>query len=269
MASYGNFTGVGGEVFVHADHAKFIIGKSGSTINTIQRETNCRVMCDETTKGGGGCVTRFTIGGRSIRDVSTAMSRVMTVAEHAERLSPRVGGMAPMNTFTTYPISGVEGRCVVSMDDVGMVMGGKGATIRRISEDTQCNIKFYKSDTKSNGEPCFSVRGFLKSDVDVAVKKIFAIAQESYVRRTGDGVAHARRSTTDGVSMTEIADLVGEAEGKRVSFDESSTTGSAKRHLRSPKPSPRTPSPSYTASWESPDYAPPKSPDYGPPKSPE
>jgi hypothetical protein len=263
MTSYGSFTGVGGELFVHPEHAKFIVGKGGSTIRKIQSETNCRVMCDETTKGG--CVTRFTIGGRSTGDVEDAMRRLMVVAKHAEHTMPRVRGMSGFEpTFATYSISGVEGRCVVSMDDVGMVMGAKGATIRRIGCDSQCNIKFYKSDTKSNGQPCFSVRGFLRSDVDMAVKKIYAIAQESYMRRTGDGVAHPRRSTmaVDGVSRCELAGLVREAEGKRVSFDDtSSSTGSTKRRLRSPSPSPlpRTPSPSYTASWESPDYAPPKS----------
>jgi hypothetical protein len=80
---------------------------------------------------------------------------------------------------------GVECRIEIAVEDVGMVLGGKGSTLRKIGNDTWTWIKLFKGAV-----PTFSVRGFMRSDVDESIKRICSIAQESYNRRSGGSVVH-------------------------------------------------------------------------------
>ena len=174
-----------------------------------------------------------------MEDIKGAHQRMLELACRAEAATPRVGMNAPNNQFQVVPIIALEKRIMVAPEDVGMVLGAKGSTLKKTSMDTWTWIKFLKGT--DNTPPTFSVRGFLLRDLEEAEKRILGIAQESLNRRTG-GLGHHR------VAMT-MMDMAGEfklapvPQSKRVSFK-----------VKAVEPE----SPAYTP--HSPTYAHPQSP---------
>ena len=154
----------------------------------------------------------------------------------------------PNNMFQVAPMVAYERRVFIAPEDVGMVLGAKGSTLRKTSNDTWTWIKFLKGTAQT--PPTFSVRGFLERDIEEATKRILSIAQESFNRRSG-GPRHHRAGPTvlEAAGGFKLAPV---PQSKRVSFK-------VKTKPQSPVYAPQSP----TYAPHSPDYAP-HSPDYAP-----
>ena len=203
-----------------------------------------------------------------------AHQRMLEVATRADVATPRVGMNPPNNTFQVFQMPAYERRVLIAPEDVGMVLGAKGSTLRKTSADTWTWIKFLKGTAQT--PPTFSVRGFLPRDIEEATKRILSIAQESFNRRTG-GPRHHRAGPTvlEAAGGFKLAPV---PQSKRVSFKVKAKGGDEARP-ESPTYAPYSPtyaphSPTYaphspTYAPYSPDYAP-HSPTYAPysPKSP-
>jgi hypothetical protein len=141
--------------------------------------------------GGDGSQKNIMIGGRSVADVTACYERLMHVAREAEARTPRVAEWSSsMTALNIVPFQGFEHRVEVQKEDVGMVLGAKGSTLRKLGNDTWTWIKFFKATEKT--PPTFSIRGFLQEDVGKAVMRMLSIAQESFNRRSG-GARHFRQ----------------------------------------------------------------------------
>ena len=209
------FQGFGATISVHPDHIGFICGKRFATLSEIGRATHTRIVVSN----GDANLKVITIGGRSVADVTAAYERLMQVAREAESRTPRVAGWSPaMTALNIVPLQGIEHRVVIQKEDVGMVLGAKGSTLRKLGNDTWTWVKFFKAtDTTA---PTFSIRGFLPEDVEKACSRMLSIAQESYNRRTG-GVRHHRQvHSQEAVVMAEKAvfKMAPVPKSKRVSF---------------------------------------------------
>ena len=263
MASFPPMTQVsafGAQVTVHRDHVGFVIGQKYRALNSIARDTKTRIQVNDMNRASPWVT--FVIGGRSTEDVMAAHQRMLEVASRAEATTPRVGMNPPNNMFQVAPMVAYERRVFIAPEDVGMVLGAKGSTLRKTSNDTWTWIKFLKGTAQT--PPTFSVRGFLERDIEEATKRILSIAQESFNRRSG-GPRHHRAEPTvleaaGGFKMAPVP------QSKRVSFK-------VKAQPQSPVYAPQSPtyaphSPDYAP--HSPDYAP-HSPDYAPhtPRSPQ
>ena len=184
----GVFQGFGATIQVHPDHIGFICGKRFSTLSEIGRATHTRI---HVVNGGNEGQKTIMIGGRSVADVTACYERLMQVAREAEARTPRVAEWSPaMTALNIVPLQGFEHRVEVQKEDVGMVLGAKGSTLRKLGNDTWTWIKFFSATDKS--PPIFSIRGFLQEDVGKAVMRMLSIAQESFNRRTG-GARHFKQ----------------------------------------------------------------------------
>ena len=241
---------MGGLASIHVDHVGYVIGSNGETIKRLQEETHCRVSVVDGSMPGMPMLRNVQIGGRSENDVRECHRAFLEICRHAERARPRVGNMPPhFFGLRVSPLLGYQMVMTIKPEDVGMVVGKKGSTVKQIGYRTYTNIKYFgaSADSTESSRSEFSVRGFLERDVEAAVSQIRSIAQESYLRRTG-------QSNRGGV--------------KKVSFDES--TRECEKNSRYHSPPPATvpsgcDSPIY--SCDSPDYSP-TNPDYMP-KTPE
>jgi hypothetical protein len=183
MTFYKTFSGFGVGLKIHKDHIGYICGSKFKTISEIGRSSHTRIQVGDDDFGDMKCVT---IGGRSIKDVRCAYEKIMCVARVAEERMARVSEMGSLNDCMIGGMIGVECHLEIAGEDVGMVLGRKGSTLRKIGCDTWTWIKLFPGSV-----PKFSVRGFLRSDVDEGIKRISSIAQESYNRRSG-GPPHNR-----------------------------------------------------------------------------
>lgn len=175
------FSGFGSSVMVHKDHVGFILGRQCQTVNEISLKTGVRIKWPHRDEKYGR-VTTFTLCGRSEQDLFHAYTELLRVGSMADAKTPRAHMMGFHNQFRMWRIEGFETRCVVPDSAIGMILGRGGKTIDTISMNSNTWVKFYKSDTKSSGAPCFSVRGFFEDDVDRAVSKLKEIVGEVEVR---------------------------------------------------------------------------------------
>ena len=82
---------------VHPDHSGFVIGKGGSTVKKIGKDTRTFVSIQKPNDFSNG-MPWFLIKGDVEANVSTAYHRLRTIANEAERRMPRMtgsGGAAP------------------------------------------------------------------------------------------------------------------------------------------------------------------------------
>ena len=271
MSSFPPMTQVaafGANVTVHRDHVGFVIGPKYRALNSIARDTKTRIQVNDTNKMSPWVT--FVIGGRSTEDVMAAHQRMLDVATRADMATPRVGMNPPNNTFQVFQLPAYERRVFVAPEDVGMVLGAKGSTLRMTSTDTWTWIKFLKGTAQT--PPTFSVRGFLVRDIEEATKRILSIAQESFNRRSG-GPRHHRAGPTvlEAAGGFKLAPV---PQSKRVSFKVKNKVDDERRaEPYSPTYTPYSPeyaphSPTYAP--ESPAFAPHSPGHYAPysPKSP-
>lgn len=251
-----HFQGFGATINIHPDHIGFICGKRFATLSEIGRSTHTRIVVSN----GDASLKVITIGGRSVADVTAAYERLMQVAREAESRTPRVAEWSPaMTALNIVPLQGVENRVEIQKDDVGMVLGAKGSTLRKLGNDTWTWVKFFKA-TDTTG-PTFSIRGFLHEDVEKARTRMLSIAQESFNRRTG-GPRHQHHGVPVAMKMTEKATfhMAPVPQSKRVNFKvKSPTFPPTQRQPRSVPVMPQSP----TYAPHSPTYAP-HSPTYTP-----
>ena len=175
--SSSTFYAFGSTVCVHVNHVGFILGRECRTVNEVSLNTGVRIRWPRRDECKNGIVT-FRLSGRSEKDVFGAYTELLRIASMADTKTPRAHQLGFRNVFKTMRVDGSEVRCVVPDGAIGMIIGSGGKTIDTISMNSNTWIKFYKSDTKSNGAPCFSVRGFYDEDVDRAVTKIKEIVSE-------------------------------------------------------------------------------------------
>ena len=170
------FNAVSATLFVHKDHAGFILGKKCNTINGLALTTNTRITgWNEDTES----ITRkFIICGRSVQDVHRAYVELCQLANIVDRKTPRAHTLHPQHFFPT-PLIGIETRIVVPRHAVGILLGTKGNTIHTITKSTGTWAKFYQNDSKNNHMPTFSIRGFYHQDVQKSLQKIHDIIDAS------------------------------------------------------------------------------------------
>ena len=80
----------------------------------------------------------------------------------------------PLTTFTQF-----QTFFCVHPDHVGFVIGGKGATVKKISSDCKCYIKIQNPNQFSGGFPWFVIKGPSQSNVCEAYHRIRTIANEA------------------------------------------------------------------------------------------
>ena len=210
--AYRNFQGVGSTFSVHRDHVGFVVGRQHGTLSKIGRETKTTL---EVNDYDSSCqFVGIVIGGRSMEDVRAAYNGVEKVARAAEQATPRVGNMPRMNFFGVYPIQGFERHVEVFSEDIGMVIGSGGGTIKKISVDTST---WSKMIGRGEDHVVFSVRGFMHRNVDEAVKRILNIAQESLNRRSG-GARHMKADSNMKVSEVATFSMAPVPKERKVSF---------------------------------------------------
>tara|TARA_B100001093_G_scaffold315154_2_gene300687 strand:+ start:232 stop:1128 length:897 start_codon:yes stop_codon:yes gene_type:complete len=249
--AYQTFQGVGSTFSVHRDHVGFVVGRQHGTLSKIGRETKTTL---EVNDQDSSCqFVGIVIGGRSMDDVRAAYNGVEKVARAAESATPRVGNMPRMNFFGVYPLQGIERHVRVLCEDIGMVLGSGGATIKKISMDTST---WSKTIGRGEDHVMFSVRGFMQRNVDEAVKRILNIAQESLNRRRG-GPRHIKTDSKMKVSEVATFTMAAVPKGRKKSFKVKNSA----RKVASSESVSVPDSPTYTA--DSPTYSP-NSPTYAP-----
>ncbi|GMR54351.1 hypothetical protein PMAYCL1PPCAC_24546 [Pristionchus mayeri] len=154
-----------------SEHVAEIVGRQGCKIKALRAKTNTYI---KTPIRGEEPV--FTVTGR-IEDVAEAKKEIELAADHftqirASRKCPGGGAVPGMNTpghITAY--------VRVPLRVVGLVVGPKGATIKRIQQDTST----YIITPSREREPIFEVTG-LPANVEVARKEI----EQHIFQRTGN-----------------------------------------------------------------------------------
>ena len=94
VTSYESF------INIHPDHTGLIIGRSGSTIQKIQRDTGVDVLRIRKPNNMSGGMPWIQIRGH-IKSVENAYQRVLTIAQEADRRIPRMG---QRNVMTGPPV---------------------------------------------------------------------------------------------------------------------------------------------------------------------
>lgn len=168
----------------------------------------------------------------------------------------------------------------VHPDHVGFVIGGKGATVKKISADCKCYIKIQDPNSFSGGFPWFLIKGSSESNVCEAYHRLRTIANEANRRvpRVGQNlhgqhVSQHRKAPPQAPTEDKSFVLAPVPKKKfKLKKSESKEQKPVSYTPQSPPYAPHSPSFKVEAALfappDSPDYAP-KSPDYLPPKSPE
>lgn len=162
----------------------------------------------------------------------------------------------------------------VHPDHVGFVIGGKGATVKKISADCKCYIKIQDPNSFSGGFPWFLIKGYSESNVCEAYHRLRTIANEANRRVPRVGQNHhvqhmaQHRETPPCTPIDEKQFVLAPVpKKKKLKFKKNPES-------KVPKLEPFTPqSPTYTPqspifglnspflATQSPDYMPPKSPE--------
>lgn len=172
-----------------SEHVAEIVGRQGCKIKALRAKTNTYI---KTPVRGEEPV--FVVTGRK-EDVAKAKREILSAAEHfsqirASRKNNLTGG--PGSLSPPGPPANVPGHVTIQVRVpyrvVGLVVGPKGATIKRIQHQTHTYIVTPSRDK----EPVFDVTG-LPESVDAAKREI-----EAHIAvRTGSGTVADSLFTTD------------------------------------------------------------------------
>jgi len=162
-----------------SEHVAEIVGRQGCKIKALRAKTNAYI---KTPVRGEEPV--FVVTGRK-EDVNSAKREILSAADHfsqirAQRKNTLVGANGSANGLTSN-ICNATGQCTIQVRVpyrvVGLVVGPKGATIKRIQQQTST----YIITPSREKEPMFEVTG-LPDNVQTARKEI-----EAHIAiRTGD-----------------------------------------------------------------------------------
>lgn len=230
-----------------SEHVAEIVGRQGCKIKALRAKTNTYI---KTPVRGEEPV--FVVTGRK-EDVNAAKREILSAAEHfsqirAQRKNNLNGSLAP------GPNSNIPGQTTIQVRVpyrvVGLVVGPKGATIKRIQQQTNTYIVTPSRDK----EPVFEVTG-LPENVEIARKEIEAhIAmrtggiidsgdendfhtngvEQAYTGNTGSGYVHSMyKSEINGGGFTPYQRdsnniLTPRSQEHVFNFPPTSTNGSAK-----------------------------------------
>ncbi|KAM4753228.1 RNA-binding E3 ubiquitin-protein ligase MEX3C [Cyanocitta cristata] len=169
-----------------SEHVAEIVGRQGCKIKALRAKTNTYI---KTPVRGEEPV--FVVTGRK-EDVAMAKREILSAAEHFSliRASRNKGGAAPGGPCCAPALPGqttVQVR--VPYRVVGLVVGPKGATIKRIQQQTHTYIVTPSRDK----EPVFEVTG-MPENVDRAREEIemhIAMRTGSFVELSDDNDFHA------------------------------------------------------------------------------
>ncbi|XP_047506198.1 RNA-binding protein MEX3B [Pieris napi] len=184
-----------------SEHVAEIVGRQGCKIKALRAKTNTYI---KTPVRGEEPV--FVVTGRK-EDVARAKREILSAAEHFSQIrASRKCGAAPP------PPAGAPGHVTaqvrVPYRVVGLVVGPKGATIKRIQHTTHT----YIVTPSREREPVFEVTG-LPESVEAARKEIEAhIALRTGAAggaATGTGVPGGEGSCSSGGSSGRLGDLLG------------------------------------------------------------
>ncbi|XP_045513709.1 RNA-binding protein MEX3B isoform X2 [Pieris brassicae] len=184
-----------------SEHVAEIVGRQGCKIKALRAKTNTYI---KTPVRGEEPV--FVVTGRK-EDVARAKREILSAAEHFSQIrASRKCGAAPP------PPAGAPGHVTaqvrVPYRVVGLVVGPKGATIKRIQHTTHT----YIVTPSREREPVFEVTG-LPESVEAARKEIEAhIALRTGAAggaATGTGVSGGEGSCSSGGSSGRLGDLLG------------------------------------------------------------
>lgn len=175
----------------------------------------------------------------------------------------------------------------VHPDHVGFVIGGKGATVKKISSDCKCYIKIQDPNSFSGGFPWFLIKGSSESNVCEAYHRLRTIANEANRRvpRVGQNLEQLvsqHRKPPPQAPTEDKSFVLAPVPKKKFKLKKNSELNESDSRTYKPQSPPYAPhSPVYAplspslkveaalfAPADSPVYAP-HSPDYMPPKSPE
>lgn len=157
-----------------SEHVAEIVGRQGCKIKALRTKTNTYI---KTPVRGEEPV--FVVTGRK-EDVAKAKREILSAADHfsAIRASRKNGALSPLN-----PPTGIPGHVTIEVrvpyKVVGLVVGPKGATIKRIQHQTNTYIVTPSRDK----EPVFEVTGAPDS-VEIARQEI----ESHIIRRTGSSL---------------------------------------------------------------------------------
>lgn len=160
-----------------SEHVAEIVGRQGCKIKALRAKTNTYI---KTPVRGEEPV--FVVTGRK-EDVALAKREILSAAEHFSQIrASRKGGATGTGTGLTCAPAPVPGQITIQVRVpyrvVGLVVGPKGATIKRIQQQTHTYIV---TPSRDKGEdPVFEVTG-LPDNVQMAKREI-----ESHIAaRTG------------------------------------------------------------------------------------
>lgn len=77
------------------------------------------------------------------------------------------------------PVTQFQSWIRVHPDHVGFVIGGKGATVKKIATDCKCYVKIQDANMFSGGFPWFIIKGSTEVDVCEAYHRLRTIANEA------------------------------------------------------------------------------------------
>jgi len=148
-----------------SEHVAEIVGRQGCKIKALRAKTNTYI---KTPVRGEEPV--FVVTGRK-EDVSAAKREILSAAEHFSQIrASRKGGSANGGPCAPAPVPGqITIQVRVPYRVVGLVVGPKGATIKRIQQQTHTYIVTPSRDK----DPVFEVTG-LPDNVQMAKREIEA-----------------------------------------------------------------------------------------------
>lgn len=80
---------------------------------------------------------------------------------------------------------GVQARFPVDDDHVGFIIGKKGGNVKRIRDQTNCQVLIQDPDEKSGGRKWFLVRGLFNKNVDAALAELAMLGNRAPVANRG------------------------------------------------------------------------------------
>lgn len=113
---------------------------------------------------------------------------------------------------------GVQARFEVDDAHVGFMIGKKGGNVKRIRDQTKCQILIQDPDEKSDGKKWFLVRGLFKKNVANALAELAMMANRAPVANRGYGVPSQEEYEPSMVKCSYLVvhpDHVGIIVGKR------------------------------------------------------
>ncbi|XP_022920195.1 RNA-binding protein MEX3B [Onthophagus taurus] len=185
-----------------SEHVAEIVGRQGCKIKALRAKTNTYI---KTPVRGEEPV--FVVTGRK-EDVAKAKREILSAAEHFSQIrASRKNNLAGLGSGTSTPPgppANIPGHVTIQVRVpyrvVGLVVGPKGATIKRIQHQTHTYIVTPSRDK----EPVFEVTG-LPESVETAKREIEA----HIAMRTGNGTSINGLPGLGGIEDTTTSDILG------------------------------------------------------------